>query len=365
MGAHKMDFGGDTNAVFGLGLRRLQPILDEVAGERVTRCAVKVDKEVQGHRGYSAEKIIPTFLWTTASGRTGETTVFVKWFKDPGPHEARHYKWLSKCGAPIARMYGSLLTPDKREMIFLEYLDYVDAMHPFDEFLLDAGKFLRFVSAVARFNAVRPPVRYASQLPAWKCAGALRGAHDVLDDVWKHSAAGTLGEQLASACIEHAGELGPLHLAIEKVAAPIDRMETGLCHNDLSPDSTCLDPRSGRGVIVDLESVSIGPRFRDIARWLGGTAQDGRSCVSRQSAAEYYLEEYHRAGGPLVPVEQLLAEARLLRFACLVETLWFSLRRAIDGRVDWTDDVREGRRVFREGLYRAIKALLEDVQGCP
>ena len=32
--------------------------------------------------------------------------------------------------------------------------------------------------------------------------------------------------------------------------------------------------------------------------------------------------------------------------------------RALDGKVDWTDDREEGRRVFREELHKTLSALL-------
>jgi len=344
--------------IFGLGLAQLQSILDNIAGDRVISCAAAAGRELQGHRGYSAEKMIATLSWVTESGRAGETPVFVKWFHRGGPHEARHYEWLSACGAPIARMYGSLLTPDNREMLFLECLSHVDAMVPFDEFLLDSGQFLPFVSAAARFNAVRPPAEYVSSLPVWNCAEVLAGGHSVLDSLWARASGGHLGRRLADLCAGHAGEVNCVHDAIEKVMGPIGGMETGLCHNDFWPDSTCRHPAKGESVVIDLESVGIAPRFRDIARWLGAAMEGQRSCISPRDAAEFYLREYDRAGGPSLPVSQLLAEAPLLHFAGLVEMLWFSLARAMDGRVDWTNNVEEGREVFREQLLRTTRTLL-------
>ena len=361
MDSRKRSVASDATAVFGLTQRQLQTILDEIAGEKVAAFTVAVNYEVRGHRGYSADKIIPTFSWTAKSGRTGETTVFVKWFRTAGPHEAYHYEWLARCHAPIPRMYGSLVTPDKREMIFLEHLDYVDAMHPFDAFLLDAEKFPKFLQAVARFNAVKAPAEYVNSLPKWKCAEALEGAQSTLESLWSHAAEGDLGDQLARLCAKHKGKLERLKALAKEVASPIDLMEAGLCHNDLSPDSTCWDPRTGEAVVIDLESVGMGPRFRDAAKYLGAPDEVLRRCLPQKELVRHYLGEYARAGGVDATVDQFIAEARPLWLAGILEMMWFSLARAIDGRVDWTEDAGEGRRAFREDLYNTIKALIGEV----
>ena len=45
-----------------------------------------------------------------------------------------------------------------------------------------------------------------------------------------------------------------------------------------------------------------------------------------------------RPDGPPVPRETLLAEARVLWLEKQLNMLWFSLARALDGKVDWTND---------------------------
>ena len=88
----------------GLEPAQLQSILDEIAGGYVMACTVVADREIQGHRGYSADKAKPTLSWATKSTRTGAISIFAKWFNPPRPHEARHYEWLSGRGSPIVRM---------------------------------------------------------------------------------------------------------------------------------------------------------------------------------------------------------------------------------------------------------------------
>jgi hypothetical protein len=138
--------------VFGLTRDALWPVVENVASEPVETFDVTIAHAVRGHYGYGAKKLIPTFRYTTKSGRIGSQTVFVKWFEAPGPREAHHYKCLGAIGAPIARMYGSLANAEGGEMVFLEYLAPIDDIEPFDRFCEQAEQFRRFLSVAARFS---------------------------------------------------------------------------------------------------------------------------------------------------------------------------------------------------------------------
>ena len=79
--------GNHTNStsVFGLTKAQLQPIVDNIANQPVASFHVTVEHQVRGFSGYSADKVIPTFTYTTQSGHSGKTTVFVKRFRRTGP----------------------------------------------------------------------------------------------------------------------------------------------------------------------------------------------------------------------------------------------------------------------------------------
>jgi hypothetical protein len=64
---------------------------------------VRVEHEVEGeHYGFSGDKVVPTFTYTTLSGRQASTTVFVKRAHEPAEHtESMHYAALARLGAPI------------------------------------------------------------------------------------------------------------------------------------------------------------------------------------------------------------------------------------------------------------------------
>ena len=63
-------------AAFGLTQQQLAPVLQSIAGEPVTGLRIRVEHEISGHRGYGRQKVIPTFAYSCASGRSGKATVF-------------------------------------------------------------------------------------------------------------------------------------------------------------------------------------------------------------------------------------------------------------------------------------------------
>jgi hypothetical protein len=63
-----------------------------------------------------------------------------------------------------------------------------------------------------------------------------------------------------------------------------------------------------------------------------------------------------------VPLSEFLEETRLLGLADALMMLSFDTGRALDGKVDWTEDRDEGRRVFREEVHRQVSILLHAIQ---
>ncbi len=75
----------NTTPVFGLTKKQLRPILDNiVSDDTVASFEVSIEHQVQGYYGYQAEKVLPTFIYTTATGRTGKVVLLVKWFYRTG-----------------------------------------------------------------------------------------------------------------------------------------------------------------------------------------------------------------------------------------------------------------------------------------
>lgn len=347
--------------VFGLTKDDLWPVVAEVAGEAIECFEVVVENEVPGHYGYGAKKLVPTVTYRTSSGKRGTAKVFVKWFDEPGPREAHHYEHLARHQAPVPRLYGTLVCPDGREMIFLELLQPVRDLHPFDRFMNDRSQFPAFLRAAARFNAIEPSDEYAARLRGVASRDLAKWHGKVgatLDSIWEHASTGNLGEHLRELCASALGERSALLRLARGVVEPLSDMNTGLTHNDFYPDSVGKREATGELLLVDLESVGLGRRFADVARWIGPPDDVRPRCFPRCHLAQCYLEEYAQCGGDCPPESRFLEETHVLWIWQTFDMLWFRLNRSLDGCVDWTEDKDEGRRVYQADLYRELKALL-------
>lgn len=348
--------GRSPTPVFGLLGRQLQPVVERIAGgEAVASFSISIDHQLEGHYGYGADKLIPTISYVTQSGQRGEATVFVKLFREAERSEARHYVGLANHGAPISRLFGALTTGDGREMIFLEYLEpVVDFMG----MLEDRRQFEQLLSVAARFNAVTPTPEYAATLPRRDFARELSEVAPVLARIWQHGAKGDIGDDLRRLCSADEGKLDALRQLAARLVEPIAGMDVGLLHNDFYPDSVAWHRETGELLVVDLESVGLGPRFYDVARWLGAPDEMQYHASARGLLAERYLGEYEQYTRRRIDLHQFLVEARSLWLAGTLTMLFFFLDRSLDGRMDWTDDRAEGRRQSQAELYEQVKALL-------
>lgn len=356
------DSRSDVTPVFGLTKAQLRPIIDDIASdEPVVSFDVAIEHQVQGFCGYSAEKAIPTFIYTTRSGRTGRATVFVKWFHRTGPAEAHHYTYLQKHDAPIPRMYGVLTGPDGREMLFLEYLDPIGDVQACKQFMDDLHQFRQLLAVTARFNAIQPSGDYAAGLPRKDVGKGLTDACATLERVWEHACQGDLGDALKRLCSDSQNRLPELQTFARELIKPIAQMEIGLIHSDIYPENTGWRQRAGELLILDLEWIGFGPRFYDAASLLGAPDDSQPHHQRREELGKYYLEQYARCGGTSVYLDQFMKELPILWMAQTLNIMWFGLRHALDGCVDWTEDREEGRRFFRDGLYENLSALLREV----
>jgi len=352
-----------NNSLFGLTEPQLAPVVERIAGEPVLSFRVDTNRPPVVHYGYSGDKVVATFSYTAQSGAVGEAAVFVKWLGEPGDREGIHYTRLKEHGAPVPELYGSLITPDGREMIFVELLDPVDDQTPFDRFEMDAGRFPQFLRTAARLNAIQPSEEYARELmnrPEPSARDWVGHVEEILGRIWQDSLSNKLGTSLYDLCRAH--QDGPEHLrrlAAEQVE-PVDGMEYGLVHGDYDPDSTGFRKGTGEMLLVDLEAISFGRRFEDVAASIAAPEDLYPRCLSQRDLADVYLGEYVRSGGPAVPLEAFLGETHALWIYKRFSMLWWWLNRALDGLVDWTENQDEGRRTCRAELHRQLRALLSE-----
>jgi Ser/Thr protein kinase RdoA (MazF antagonist) len=185
----------------------------------------------------------------------------------------------------------------------------------------------------------------------------------VLARIWEHANRSDLGDDLHRFCSERPEGLDALRELAIGLAEPIAGMEVGLLHNDFYPDSVGWRRETDELLVVDLESLGIGPRFYDIARWLGAPDELQHHVSDRSRLAQHCLGEYERWSGRETDPRQFLREARLLWLAGTLTMLFFFLGRSLDGRMDWTDDREEGRRQSQDELHEQLNALLREAGG--
>ena len=344
-------------SVLGLTQTRLQPVVDDVAGEPVATFEVHVVDHAWPHYGVRGEKVAASFAWTTRSGRAGETMVFVKKQGEPicdragreiapAPAEAMHYRSLALHHAPVPRMYGALTVaaPDPREVIFLEWLDeVVTEQEPFGRFQNDAEHFRQFLSSVARFNAIVPSSEYAEHLGSvrererhypWHREGHGR-ADSMFAEVksmYDDAQQGKLGSALQRTCSRSAHQLSALETLAHRLVKQRAAMATGFCHRDLEPFQTGRRRSTGEVVLFDIESPNLAPRFCDVAVCLGAPDAYQPRCRPREELAQHYLDEYARHGGPPVPLGRFLDETYTLWLEWTYGWLSMFHRQALDGK---------------------------------
>ena len=347
-----------TLAALGLGQDALRLLIQGIAGRPVARIEARLNQGAGGHRGYGRPKHSIVVQYE-ALGLIGETFIFMK-SVDTANAEPQHYQYLHQHHAPVPTLYGRIDRPGVEVLLMLEHVRVIGERMPWPLFFADDQALTSALRAIARFNAIQPSAAYDSMLPRMDCARSLRKAAGTLDEVWARGLRGDLGEELGNLCTQGRTGLPRLQQHCYDLIPPIAAMETGLLHGDFYPDSVGWRHGSSEAVVFDLETVRIGPRFMDVADWLG--AADGELPLGqpRHDLAQLYLDEYARHGGLPPSVDTQLSQARTLHLYRLLTMLWFVLGRAHDGEVDWTEDRAEGRRVYRGILGNQLRELLAE-----
>lgn len=349
----------DGLAGLGLDRQKLAPVVERIAGEPVASFDVQYEHSVGGHGGYSAPKSVPTFTYTTASGRTGRTIVFAKAVKGDAA-EPRNYAYLHDCNLPIPRLFGIVPAPaePRRTVLFLEHLQVVEEVTPWRQFFSRAESVAAALEALAAFNAFRPHGSLTGKLRRRTFIPDADKTAKTIEDLRAAASRGELGRRLGDFCRQDAERLVSLPRLCADLARQVAGMKTGLLHGDFHPAAVGWRKETGQALIQDLETVCIGPRFFDVADWLGMPEEFLALPRDRGELAQAYLAAYARAGGDASTSQSLLEDAGPLRLCHLLTKLWFVLEKAINGEADFTDDHEEGRRIFQSILLEQLRELV-------
>ena len=346
----------EVTPVFGLTKRELWPIVEEAAGMTVVSFDICTEHQRPEPYGYTSEKEIPTFDYVTKSGRMGSVTVFVKRFHRTGPAESQQYRFLQAHQAPIPRIYGVLLDPDEREILFLEHVDTSREARS----IRAVERLREFVALMARFHAIQPSPEYKAWLEQapWRFDVNLKSAEPALDLIWGHARKGELGQDLKDFCSSSIRRLPQLQSLARHVTHRCLQMPQGLIHTDFSTENTGRR-QTGELFVLDVEWVSLGPRFFDAAELLGMPPERWRRDLSQGELTRHYLAEYARWGGSPPSLEAFLNDVRVLWLADKLRYLDFILHRALGGSAESPADDDE-RRTSCDSLYRTLTMLVAE-----
>jgi hypothetical protein len=316
--------------LFGLQKPLLLPVVEAVAGEPVADFSMEARSLKEGHSG--GDKLFCTFRYTTRAGRAGEATLFVKRCVWKGRSEALHYRYLASHAVPTPRVYGTLADPDSTEVVFLERLSRIGFQE--DSF----AEWRSLLTLMARFNACPVTEEYSAHLHSYEQVGAIDGRW------WITGVHADPEDEEIAASLREGGvtevESPALLRAGRSLFAAVDAQPRGLLHQDFLHDN--VGWRDDEMVVFDIHKNARGPRFADVAPYLGSpdwsdrvafldsAADDGGS--RREALTRHYLEEYSRFGGDMLPVETFLEEARALFWAHKVSNLGW-LRENTEARV--------------------------------
>jgi len=266
----------DTTPVFGLAESQLRSVVENVVGETVTELSVALEeqlaKELQGGFG---DYMIPAISYRCSGGASGSVVLFAKRQKRIETHECPHYTHLCRHGAPVPRLFGCLQDAEGREVLFLEHLV------PFNDneadHLADPERFRQFLAASARFKAVPLSEGYRGNLEDWDMERTLIPAtwKPSVTNIWAAALRGELGPELGRLCADNEDQQQPLRKLADVAADRIRHLPQGINHGDHRLGNAGWRRTTGAMVFYDL-GVFLGPRFDDVANYLGGSANAGR-----------------------------------------------------------------------------------------
>ncbi len=315
----------------------LLALLEAVEGMPIVAVASAALAPLDTTEGRSGgDQQLNTFSYTTRDGTSRELTLFVKRCAWKQRSEAVHYRHLAAAGVPTPRLYGALQNDRGEEVIFLEPLTATGFQSGSE------AEWRAMLSLLAQFNACSITPDYAPHLHSFEQVGNLFGGLWVLG----LSARPTKEELEGSlrACRVNENEIPELKEMARALFAAIAAQPQGLLHQDFLPNNLGWRGEREEMVVFDLHKNARGPRFADVAPYLGVpdwsdsapflVGGDAGMANRRERLSQHYLEQYARFGGPVVSLQTLREETAALSWAHKLAALACLADRQQQARVD-------------------------------
>jgi hypothetical protein len=322
---------GEPMLTWGLDEKAVCAVLSRVVDAEVLRCSVDARPSPGG--ATAADKQVCTFRCLVQDGIERETTLFLKHCAWDGHPEGVHYRHFANHGVPTPQFYGAIPSQQGHEVLFLEYLLRVRF------FATAVEEWRSMLSLMAKMNACPITPEYETHLHQPEQIGSIDGG------LWISGLSAYRGDDEIAADLQAAGagsaELPALLEAAWKLFEDVAAQPTGLIHQDFMGDN--LGWRGEELVVLDLQKMARGPRFVDLAPYLGepdwsdhGAFLDEEAGGQRQSLIQHYLGEFARYGGPAVSLATCRAEMAALSRVHKISVLGWLVE---EGRQKWADRV--------------------------
>ena len=302
-------------------------------------------RPILGSKGYSGITCVLTAQYTAGNGCTGWMDVLLKWSRS-ATNESRWYPALMAAGAPIPALFGSLRLLDppaavSDEVLVLEYLPHIGHCE------LDHGA---LAETLGRFHALSPGL--IPDLPEVNAKGSVAGWTEAWQRIPGHAKAGELGPAIGQFVASQTDAWPRVVDALPRLAVAADALPRGVIHRDVSLQNTGW--RIGRHELLffDIPQMAVGILAQDAQ----ALVPEGKTLDS--VVAERYLSSLRRHGGPSLTRDQLLAAINTVRPMARLNFLGWATARSCDGRVDFTQDIEEGRQWYRDVLLTLLDELV-------
>ena len=307
--------------VLSLGDSVLRGVAENASGCTVSSVSPHIISREWPEYGYCGEKCVLCLSFKTVDNCDGEVSVFVKRQDgDEGFKETPHYEYLNRNHLPVPRLYGSLLDEQQMEILFLEDVEpNTEGGRPLDT----PGNLSAFLALAARINALQPEGKYGSGLYYFGWDRRIDGGIRTVDAMWSAAASGQLGKDVMTLCSPTRRD-ALLSLA-EFLSKNVPKLERGYTHNEYVPEQIGRRPETGEMVVFDLRTTGLGPRFVDVAPWLGVPNRVPTRGHTTTELAGHYLQQYLGDGGEPVSLDTLMGETRVLWQASIMAGLnrWY------------------------------------------
>ncbi|MCY3665424.1 MAG: hypothetical protein OXH81_07180 [Gemmatimonadetes bacterium] len=321
-------------------------------GCSIEEIKVRESRPLPPNPGLSGDKLICEVSMRSGGRTLAPVECCIKRMVTPDDREAHLYRSLHDLQFPLPEFYGHYLDEKGREVLILEYIPRVGYSFRSDE------ETTEWLSLMARFNAMPLSAFDVDSLRqqdwgVWLIDGKVETE---FEEVIRCAAESLIGDELASVCQAQASKIRSLSGFARRLHAVVMDMPKALCNEELHPGWRS----DGTLVAFDLHSTRPSPRFMDISNYIGAPESGSwlGALSPRMKWARVYGEALAVAGGPSVDAATILHESRLVWMAFAFQLAW-CLQVAIDGKINWSEDLEKNKLGARRGILMRLAYLTE------